>query len=161
MGFGAGAFLNFSLSDILSVQPEVNFMQKGVTETEEGYNVNIKLDYVEIPVLLRFNIPMEGSISPYLMLGPSIAFKAGCTIGSGDSGTTVDVDCEEAELEVSSMDFGGVLAAGLGFDAGPGQVFVGARYYAGFMTVDDSGQDADVKNKGFFFSGGYSFPIGG
>jgi hypothetical protein len=161
MGFGGGALLKVPLSDVLSVQPELSFMQKGAEEETSDYDANIKLNYLEIPVLLRFDVPTDGTIDPFFMLGPSMAIKVGCKIGGESGGTSVEVDCDEAGLEVTSVDFGGMLAAGIGIDAGPGQMFVQGRYYAAFTGLDSSDQDADEKNRGWFFSGGYSFPIGG
>ena len=161
MAFGGGAFLNFSLSEILSVQPELSYMSRGAKESYDGYDIKLKLNYIEIPVLLKFDVPMEADVSPYFMLGPSFGFKVGCTVNGDQGGTDVDVDCDESGVESSGFDFGGVVAAGIGFPTGPGQTTLGARYYAGFTSIDGSEEETDVKNRGFFFSVGYSFPIGG
>lgn len=160
-GLGVGAFLEFQVSDVVSIQPELFYMQRGAEDTEGGATYTMAVDYVEIPVLLRLNVPVEGSVAPYFLVGPSIGFKSGCELRYEEDGVEVRVDCEEAEAEIKSIDFGGVVGAGLSFEAGPGNVTVGARYNYGFISLDDSDAEEDVKGRAFSFLAGYSFPVGG
>jgi len=160
-GFGLGAFLELPVGEVLSIQPEFLYLQKGMQESEQGVDVTFAIDYVEIPVLLRINVPVEGNIAPYFLVGPAVAFKAGCEIRGEDQGVEVTVDCDEAEVEIKSMDLGGVVGVGLSFGAGPGNFHVGARYNYGLTILDDSGEDDDVKSRAFSFLAGYSFPVGG
>jgi hypothetical protein len=160
-GFGLGAFMAFALSDRLSVQPEISYLQKGLKSSESGVDFTFALDYLEIPVLLRVDIPVEGTIAPYFVVGPALSFKAGCEISGSDSGTEVTFDCDEAEMEVKALDFGGIVGVGLSVEAGPGDFLVQGRYNFGFTTLDDSEYEDDIKSRAFFFGVGYSFPIGG
>lgn len=134
-GFGVGAFLEFPVNDVVSIQPELLYMQRGAEETEGGATYTIAVDYVEIPVLLRLNVPVEGSVAPYFLVGPSISFKSGCELRYEEDGVEVRLECEEAEVEIKSIDFAGVVGAGLSFEAGPGNVTVGARYNYGFIRL--------------------------
>ena len=160
-GIAIGALLDIPVSGILSIQPEVSFFQKGAESTEEGVDVKFKLDYIEVPLFLKINVPTEGTNTPFLMVGPAVGFKVGCSISGEDGGVSVDLDCDEAEIELSSIDFGGVVGAGVGFELGPGQFLLSARYSIGFMTIDDSSDEDDIKNRAFSFLAGYSFPLGG
>ena len=160
-GFGLGAFLELPVGDVLSIQPEILYLQKGFHESEQGVDVTFALDYVEIPVLLRINVPVEGTVAPYFLVGPALGFKAGCEVTGEEGGVEVKVDCDEAEAEIKSLDFGGVVGGGISFEAGPGNIHVGARYNYGLTSLDDSGEDEDVKNRAFSFLAGYSFPVGG
>ncbi len=160
-GFGVGAFLEFPVSDVVSIQPELLYMKRGAEETEAGITVTFAVDYVEIPVLLRLNFPVEGSIAPYFLVGPSIGFKSGCEMRLEDDEFGLGVDCEEVDVEIKTIDFAGVVGAGLSFEAGPGNVTVGARYNYGFISLDDSDAEEDIKGRAFSFLAGYSFPVGG
>ena len=55
-----GAAARFSITDKLAFQPEVLYSQKGSRSTEEQFNahgyIRWKLNYVEIPVLLTYEI---------------------------------------------------------------------------------------------------------
>jgi len=160
-GFGLGAFLELPVSDVLSIQPELLYLQKGAEGSEQGVNITVAISYVELPVLLRINVPVEGNVAPYFVVGPAISFKAGCEVTGEGGGVEVKIDCDEAEAETKSVDFGGVVGAGLSFGAGPGNIHVGARFNYGLTTVDDSEYDEDVNNQAFSLLAGYSFPIGG
>ena len=156
-----GAFLQVPISDLVSIQPEVLYLQKGASETEQGVDVTIAIDYVEIPVFLRINVPVEGTVAPYFLVGPALGFKAGCELRGEEGGVEVKLDCDEAEAEIKSLDLGGVVGAGLSFAAGPGNVHIGARYNLGLTRLDDSGDDEDVTSRAFAFLAGDSCPIGG
>jgi opacity protein-like surface antigen len=160
-GFGLGAFLEVAISDKLSIQPELLYLQKGASESSDGVDITFGVDFVEIPVLLRIDVPTDGSIAPYFLIGPAIGFKTGCEISAEGDGLEINVDCDEAEATIKSMDFGGVAGAGLSIAAGSGNIHLGARYNYGLMSLDDSDLDEDVKSRAFSFLAGYSFPLGG
>ncbi len=52
-----GLFLRLNLLSILSVQPEINYMQKGsIFNTANNEKSTFMLNYVEVPVLVKLNI---------------------------------------------------------------------------------------------------------
>jgi len=91
MGFAFGVFITYEINEMLSLQPEVLFTMKGAkfkdeyTEVEDDYEYYEKyegswnLDYLEIPVLVKINIPMEGNIKPNVFLGPALGFNLSAT----------------------------------------------------------------------------------
>ena len=160
-GWGLGAFLHLPVSDMLSVQPEILYLQKGAYSSVPFGDLLIALDYVEIPVLLRISVSVEGTVAPYFLVGPALGFKAGCEITTELNGDEGKMDCDETGFEVKSMDFGGVVGTGLSIGAGPGSIHLGARYNHGFTSLDDSEEDWDLGSRAFSFLAGYSFPIGG
>ena len=160
-GIGLGAFLNLPVTELLSIQPEFFYLQKGFQTTEQGVEITFAVDYVEIPVLLRIDVPVEGTIAPYFLVGPALGFKASCEVTGSDAGVEVSLDCDEAEVELKALDLGAVVGAGLSFEAGPGDFQIQARYNYGFMSVDDSEYEDDIKSRAFSFLVGYSFLMGG
>ena len=119
-GIAFGAFVEKQISDMLSFQPEILYIQKGAKDSDQDVDVTLKLDYMEIPLLLKVNVPTEGDISPYLLVGPALSFKAGCTISGEEGGVSVDLDCDEDFIVFKSFDVGGVVGAGVGFPEGSG-----------------------------------------
>ena len=71
-GFVIGSYLNFPLSPSISVQPELFWTDKGAKPKSDEGNT-IKLSYLELPVLLKYSIPTQGSMSPYLFAGPALS----------------------------------------------------------------------------------------
>jgi hypothetical protein len=114
-----------------------------------GGEVKLKGDYIEIPVLLKINIPIEGSkVHPHVYAGPAVAFKASCKIeASIAGGTSASVDCEDAGLLIKSTDFGVAFGGGVSVDVGGAEVGVDVRYTLGLTSVDDEPDPYSIKNK--------------
>jgi len=152
--FAGGGHLRFGLSPSISLQPELLFMRKGA---DAGDNIegHVEIDYAEIPVLLRFDIPTGGvGFSPFLYAGPYAAFEVACKLEDGG----VEVDCEDGEHE--SFDYGAVFGAGLGFAAGPGRLVVEGRYDLGLQNLTTDSNDPEQKNRAIGLFVGYAVPLG-
>jgi hypothetical protein len=144
-GFVAGAFLAFPLGDSVSLQAEALFAQKGAKFEFENLDTTLKLDYVEVPLLLKYRFGGEG-IRPYVFAGPYVGFrtKAEVEVDAGGDGTSTD----ELEDETKSTDFGAVAGGGLEFPAGSGAFLLEARYARGLTNIasDDVDNDDEVKH---------------
>ena len=150
--FAIGAFYYHACSEIFVLQPELYYSVKGGKETEEGDESVLKLSYIDIPVLLKFNLPLEGkSWAPNLYAGPYLAFLMGADIN--------DYDVKDA---FSSTDFGLVVGAGADFKLSEGKhmLELDFRYSMGFTKIYDAG-DLDVQafNNGFQFLLGFGFSL--
>ncbi len=90
-GITIGAAFNYSINDMISVQPELNFIQKGYQEKfyssmieiidDKSFNTHItstskyKMNYLEIPILARYTFGT--TIKPYAIAGPSLGIGLG------------------------------------------------------------------------------------
>ena len=72
LGFCFGAFVTFSIHQMFAIQPEVLYTMKGAKMEEqilgETLKVWVNLNYVEIPVLVKLQIPTQSSIKPNLFV---------------------------------------------------------------------------------------------
>lgn len=159
MGFCAGGFITYSLSDMFAIQPELLFSMKGAkAEREilgETMKVTIKVNYLEIPVLAKLSIPTPGNVKPSLFVGPSLAIKL-----SGKSKWEYAGESEEEDIEeLKSTDFGLVFGAGIDFGLGQGKLTVDARYTLGLTKVHEpeEEEEIDIKNGAISIMVGYSF----
>jgi hypothetical protein len=81
-GFEIGVQADVPFASWFSIQPALRFMEKGFSyQNEQGNTQSVGLDYLELPVLAKFKLPTGTIFSPYVYLGPYIAFR------TGDSGT--------------------------------------------------------------------------
>jgi opacity protein-like surface antigen len=140
-GISLGLFLEYELSENLSIQPEVLYSMKGIKLESLLGDVEWKLDYIDIPVLLKYKFGSGESMKPYLLVGPYIGIKAS---------DKVDSPLGEYDADAKSMDFG--MTLGLG--AQISNFLVEARYSMGLAKVFD---DADSKNSVFNIMIGYAF----
>ncbi len=158
VGLVAGAFAEFMVGDIIGIQPEVLYSQKGVKSDDLGVDAKIKLDYIEVPVLVKVNVPVEGSkVRPSFFVGPAIAFKASCKLQGSSGGTSASIDCEDAGANIKSTDFGATAGGGIAFDVGGAEVGVEVRYTLGFTKIDDDPDPFDIKNRVFSIMGTVGF----
>ncbi len=147
--FAVGVFYYHAFSEIFVLQPELYYSVKGGKET--GGSV-LKLSYIDIPVLLKFNLPLEGkSWAPNLYAGPYLAFLMGA-----------DVDGHDVKDNFNSTDFGLAIGAGADFKLSEGKhlLELDFRYSMGFTKIYDvESQDIEAFNNGFQFLLGFGFSL--
>jgi hypothetical protein len=155
-GFVAGAFVAFPLGDNFSLQPEALFAQKGAQFEFEDLDSKLKLDYVEVPLLLKLRSGDDG-FRPYVLAGPYVGFrmKAEAEVDAGEDGTSTT----DLEDETKSTDYGAVAGVGLEIPAGSGAFLIEARYTRGLTNIasDDVDNDDEVKNSVWSLLVGFRF----
>jgi hypothetical protein len=144
LGFGGGVVAALNVMDMFVIQPEVLYTMKGGEDPDEEYSFD--LTYVEVPVLLKYSVPMEGMISPNFFVGPSLGILMSAEFAE-----------EDVKDDLKTMDFGVVVGAGVDFDMGTGKVTLDGRYTLGLMSIDDSGEEQDWKNGAISVMLGYMF----
>lgn len=151
IGINVGALLNIGVTEDFSVQPEVNFIQKGskIDETDLTPEFKTTFNFIEIPVLAKYAFGGE-SIGGFVQAGPSFGFALNGTNKAGDESEDIDFD----EDGIKRTDFGLQFGAGISF----GNFFVDARYLLGLANLDDSGDDSvTTKTNGINIGVGYMF----
>lgn len=144
-GFVGGGFAAIPMSPTLSIQPEVFYSQKGAKYEELGTDVSLKLDYIDIPVLLKFTMAGEGT-KPFFLFGPSIGFSVSSKVSAGD--VSMDLD------GVASTDFGLVFGIGVNFQ----KFLIEGRYGLGLSDINDDETVTETNNNtAFQLMLGYSF----
>lgn len=122
-----GAYVNLNLSDKWGITPEVLYSAYG----SEWDNTKVDLDYVSIPLMLRFKPISLLSIEA----GPQFSFLTKANLEN--TGDIKDL--------LKNNDFGLAFGAGvhlpLGFNAG-------ARYVLGFTNINEISQTS-IKNRTF------------
>lgn len=158
--FVGGLFAEFGLSDLLAIRPEALYSGKGFKASEGTQELELKLNYIEVPVLLvaRFG---SSSVQPVVFAGPVIAFESSCDVSASDTGVSFDSACEDFDEGIStkSTDFGAAFGAGVEIDLGGFFLLGDARYNLGFTDLDED-EDLSAKNKGWSFQGGIGIGVG-
>ena len=146
-GFAFGGFFMYQFSPMFAIQPEAYYSMKGATDKMDfqGTTVDLTytLDYIEIPVLFKFLIPIQGSgVRPAIFAGPFLGINTTAKVKAEYDGQSQEEDIEDTKSTEFGLQFGG----GIGFPVGKGELGVDIRYILGLSTVDDSADEADVKN---------------
>ena len=139
-GFNAGVYATLPVSDFIAIQPELLFTTRGSkleynNALAQG-NVKLKLNYIELPLLVRVNITKNFNIHAGGYASYMVSAKS---TGDGDF---------EFEDQYNTDDFNRFdagLAGGIGVDFNP--LSVGLRYNYGLTTIEKDGDDSsDLKN---------------
>jgi hypothetical protein len=149
-GWGVGAFLTLG-GGLLSLQPELNFVEQGFdTQTPLG-NAEVKLRYFLPAALLRVGLPLA-VIRPGVFGGVGVGFEAGCKIN--------DTDCEDTPfaLETESTDPSGIFGADLDIYLGSATLRGDVRYAIGFKDINKASDVwTEIKNRAWAVSAGLAF----
>ncbi len=157
-GFFAGAQVVWQNPGALfGLETGAIYTQKGASFEDVDGEGAFELSYIEVPVLLRVAPPMgASSFTPAFGLGATVGFEVGCSATGEGDGVEVDVDCEEAELDTKSVDFGLTETAGVDFPVGNMTLAPFARYTHGLTNIVDA-EDVDVKNSVIMIGAGLRF----
>ena len=138
-GFHVGFYGESFLNESISIQPELTYSQQGYKVTNGSSTFTQKLDYINLPIMLKA-YPVQNL---FLEAGPQI----GLAISHKEeytglfSGTT--------EYEPSNFDWGLNFGGGFKFDSG---ISLGVRYHLGLGDLYDEGK---AKNRVLQFSLGF------
>ena len=158
-GYNVGAYAMIKLTKI-AIQPEVLYSQQGVTYSYSGSDYGSEINYVNVPVLLKFYL-VEGL---NFQAGPQVGFVTKATGSLRDLTTGAITTGQDVKPYLNPIDFS--FAVGAGFDLPFGLNFT-ARYNIGISDInkytngDIPGFQATwmgtsaAKNQVFQFSIGY------
>jgi hypothetical protein len=141
-----GGFLELDLLGPIDIQGEVLYSPKGAKD-KSGSETTVKVNYLEIPVLVKFQMPLAPTVSWNSFIGPYFGFKIN---------ESTDPDMGNNEDLFKSSDLGGVIGLGLKFNALISFVTVDARYSLGFSDIADGGE-TKIKNRVFAIYLGLGF----
>jgi hypothetical protein len=150
VGLNIGALANVPISEMFSFQPEVVFSMEGGKEEEDDIKVTLKLNYINVPLLLQYNA--SGFIAE---TGPQIGFLMSAKGKVEGLGEEVEEDIKE-EYEGINLSW----AIGLGYKM-PSGFGVNARYNLGLSNIDKDDSEGDFKTKTNTIQVGVFYTFGG
>lgn len=134
LGFVGGGFLCLNFGPSFGIRPEILYEQKG--NAISGTTTTTEMDYVEVPVLLKFALGTP-AINPAILIGPSFNWNTVATASGGNISN------------VSSSDIG--LVGGLELDVD--KFLISGRYELGLQNIQ---QNSNVQNGTITLLVGYS-----
>lgn len=143
VAFQGGLGLNIHTgSGGFSIQPEINYTGKGTKLELAGRNLDVDLNYIEIPVLAKYSFGIA-----YVNAGPSIGLMT----------DKKSAFIQNYGSEPKRFEFGVQMGAGVAFPVGIGKLVVDGRYALGLSEISKT---ANIKNRGIVASLGYAVPLG-
>lgn len=169
-GFAAGGFVNFAMSDMISIQPELLYSQKGASidnfQGSSATTFKSTLGYLDVPIMFRVNTGEQGK-GLFFELGPQGSFVIHNRDFTQTGGTQKGENTSTDDLNKVVIGY----AAGLGYQLTSG-LSLGIRYtgdisqvykdgasknYITSAAAGLNGQNPSVRNSVFQFQVAYAF----
>jgi hypothetical protein len=155
-GFNAAAFVEIPIVKGFSVQPELQFSQKGYKTTGStlvngNYDYSVTTSYVEVPLLAKFSPNKSFAI----VVGPQVSFLASTKTKFTNGNTTYQNLVEADNDNLKKNILGGVV----GIEANASNLVFAARYNLDFQqnNSDGSSTTPTYKNQVIALSIGVRF----
>lgn len=178
--FTAGAALRIRCNDVLSLQPELRWIQKGGSTgpitfyTGPGVFTFPELEwvvnYLDVPLLARLDAPASGGIHPYLLLGTGVALKVGGEVQGDEFENVALPRLRYAQIfeglaysnrdivdHFQDIDLDATIGVGLGLGRGANRVTVEARWIEGLLDPTPDGSNVSARNRAFTATLGYAW----
>lgn len=176
MGLAFGGAFDVFVVGPLRIGPEVHYAQRGaenftmVGEQPPMGPVELSLDYVEIPILVRFLLPFGGRrLTPYVMGGPVFGWQLSCsvTVGAGAGTGEPEPDCDDLltreglDEKLRDYEQGAMIGGGVALSLlrRTGAVTLEGRLMEGLSRLSDRRDGAELRNRSFTLLLGYSFRL--
>lgn len=137
------------------IQLEALFSRRGtIIRTDGGSGSNIRMDYLELPLLLRALFRISDPVSLYTVAGPRIGFL---------------LDAQRKDINGNIQKLSGFDRVDAGISAGIGAVVeisprflisLEGRYDQGFTNIDDGlGENPGIRHRTFFLTAGLDIEL--
>jgi len=162
IGFVFGFFIDFKIKESFSIQPEIQYVQKGtkfsgngsITMSNSTFRVKevlvMQTDYIDLLVLAKFDLA-KNNIKPYFIAGPGVSYLV-------SSKMKVKVTIEN-ESDSDHEDYEGFKKVDANFNFGIGFDFAKTirsdiRYQLGLSSIfkDEYSDGYEMKNRGLTFN---------
>lgn len=193
LGAAVGCALNVKFTGIIGAEVDVLYSMKGskakgndrwqgydfrfpdsllttVTTADQKYTIN----YLDIPVLVKFLVPLEGKVKPAFFMGPSFNVLLSSKMNQVitlDSSLTADTShitvnkppvsidsTMDRKSSTKSLDMDLVVGASAEMEMGPGAVVVDVRYSIGLSDIYKKDSFlASLQNTHFAVLVGYNY----
>jgi hypothetical protein len=148
LGYGVGFLLGWNFSKNISAQGEIIYNSISQKYSENDVEHDIKLKYINIPLLLALNTNKYGVFNLSIVAGPQMGFNVGSSVNSTSNDGTVT---SQAVLSVKKSDIG--VAYGLGIDFAlnePKTIRLGIGYRAVQGLIDISDNSENVSTDSYY-----------
>jgi len=146
IGIAGGGFAVIPVSSMFSVVPELLYSMEGNKQAEDDAKVLINLNYLNIPVMFRYNNPSGF----FAETGPQVGFLMSAKTKTEFAGEEEETDVKEY---FKGVNFSWGIGAGYQLNSGLG---FGARYNLGLASIYDE-DDVKIKSSGFNIGVFYTF----
>jgi hypothetical protein len=135
-GFHGGVFASLPIAESFFLQPELVYSGQGASETQNNETINLNYNYLNIPVLAKY----QSAMGLFAETGPQVGFLLSANVSGG--GVSMDIKDQSQSIDFS-------WAFGVGYKLSNIPLGIDARYNLGFTNILKDSPDETVKNSVF------------
>lgn len=156
-GLKAGAFVELQFNKVVSLEPGIFYSRKGGEYQLFGATTTTTLDYVEVPVNLKFSLPLGIGGRPFVYAGPYFAYGVSGerTVSSSLGSLSSDVNFGSGSAQTNPLDIGAQV--GIGYQLPVIGLYARAQYGMGFTNLSNASNTTTTNNSNFAVSVGWQF----
>jgi hypothetical protein len=140
MGWNFGVIFNIPLSSKLSLQPEINYTNHGLKYSYESDYEKLTMKYLEIPLLLKYNIINGKTGKVYFQAG---GYGGYWLLAELENYTNQEIIKEQYPFDSdisdgfkdNRLDYGLLGGIGASIKLGSGHIFIQSRYQYGLSDI--------------------------
>jgi hypothetical protein len=148
-GYALGIYYGFWTSRAVSIEPGLLYYQTGGA-FNSNYSYSTKLNYISIPVLLKFAPKSSDADELRILTGVSISYLAGSSSTFNYLGTTT------AKSDITDSKLDSLFIIGTEYITQPGGWWVDFTFNVGLVNIAGSQSGGAVYNQGFMLTAGGS-----
>lgn len=165
--FTGGVFALLGVNDRLAFEVDAAYAQKGATMTGSfDGTITYRFDYIEVPVLIRYNLLPRAHLIPALVVGVAPAFR----LNSTSTNWVGMPPIPKQFVFPKSTDVGLIVGTTVGLPRGRHHLRFDARYTLGLMRLSGTqftdltggrleNPDVDLKNRALTLTVGYAIRV--
>lgn len=143
VGFNAAAFLELPIASVFSIQPELQYSQKGFKASGSflgaPYEYKQTINFIEVPLLAKLKpVPGFG-----IVIGPQFSFRTSTSTKFSVNNASYESQVEEDNDNLRKNILGGVI----GIEAGAKNFVASLRYNIDFQNNNGDGTSSTPKYK--------------
>jgi Outer membrane protein beta-barrel domain len=133
-----GLIFNFYLGDYISLQPELNFTQRGLAYTYQDDYDRLKTNYIEVPLLMKLSF--GNKVKVFLNMGGYGAYWLNSKLENKTNGNITaltypfDKDLNDGYAD-NRLDYGAIAGVGVSTEILGGDIFIEGRYTYGLADI--------------------------
>ena len=164
MGYQGGIFLQIASGDHFSLQPELNYIQKGIRYAYNTDYDQLKATYIDLPILAKVHVG-TGRLTANVFAGPYVGYwwmgKLENQTDTQKLKLNYEFDSDKSDGYADNrLDYGAIGGLGVSFSTGNGYILLEGRYQYGladlvYLSTKPDGY-VSTYNRGFQASIGYA-----
>jgi hypothetical protein len=133
-----GLHAEYRIIPALSVETGLSWVPKGARGILQGFEepitTDVRLDYLQVPALVRLTVPSGTFVRPSVIAGPALSVEARCEERLEIGAIANHIDCDDTGRV--RTDWGILLGGGLAAGTGRMEVALEGRYELGLRDLD-------------------------